>query len=416
MDEVQKKISELPEKYNDIRQEMETRKKIVHKTIDEEFNRELEKLSEMEDNHHTRLLDHLKNSREQMHLLSETVKRNNLVLRDATKLQEANPLKTFTPIETFAGFVEDDVPSYIVQSSDLDKMLKSIVGFLQEGGYVVSPDKRNYQKTFALKSMKTPEQISQISLEFFAEDIACERDGTVWVCGIASRHIKQYDLLGSSKNTLSVTSQPAFLSLNRLGHLFFTEFRDSSVKYVTHKMAQTFIKTKGWQPRGIQCDENDNVLVSEYSKLLQHSRIARYDSNGSLINIIEYDEAQVPIFENIWFICQNKNGDIGAIQREKATVIVVRKNGRMRFQYSGRIRSSAFTDFEFSGISSDSRCNYVISDRCNYTLHVIDWQGKFLFYVMPGDIIAPIAVCVDEKDRIWVAESRRTMKVLTYMD
>lgn len=55
-------------------------------------------------------------------------------------------------------------------------------------------------------------------------------------------------------------------------------------------------------------------------------------------------------------------------------------------------RSSSFTEFEFAGIGSDSRCNFVISDPKNYTLHVVDWQGKFLFYVLSGEIIAPMAL------------------------
>ncbi|XP_061179315.1 uncharacterized protein LOC133187935 [Saccostrea echinata] len=410
-------ISELPGKYNGIRQELETHRKLVHKAIDEKFKREFERLSKMEVNHHTRLLDHLVKYRQKIRLLHKTVKRNNLVVSNAAKLQEANPLKKFTPVpETFPEFVEYKIPSYTVNLADLDKIHETIVGSLQEREIVVSSETLKYQRVFGFKPMKTPEQIQQISLEFFAGDIVCERGGTVWVCGLGSRTIMQYDLLGSPRNTLPVTSQPSFLSLNSSGHLFFTEFRDSSVKSVSHKLAQPFIKTKGWQPRGIQCDENDNVLVSEFSEDLKHSRIAKYDRNGSLVNAIEYDEEKVPIFENILFICQNKNGDIGATEREKATVTIVRKNGRKRFQYSGRIRSSAFTDFGFSGISSDSRCNFVISDPHNYTLHVIDWQGKFLFYVMPGKIIAPMAICVDEEDRVWVSEARGMMKVLTYME
>lgn len=100
----------------------------------------------------------------------------------------------------------------------------------------------------------------------------------------------------------------------------------------------------------------------------------------------------MPLFDNVLFICVNKNGDIGVTECHKKRVIAVKKDGRKRFEYSGHIRSSSFTEFEFAGIGSDSRCNFVISDPKNYTLHVVDWQGKFLFYVLSGEIIAPMAI------------------------
>lgn len=117
----------------------------------------------------------------------------------------------------------------------------------------------------------------------------------------------------------------------------------------------------------------------------------------------------MPLFDNVLFICENKNGDIGVTERNKSCTIVVKKNGQKRFKYTGHLRSSSFTEFEFAGIGSDSRCNFVISDPKNYTLHVVDCQGKFLFYVLPGEIIAPMALCVDDEDRVWVTEARGTI-------
>lgn len=164
--------------------------------------------------------------------------------------------------------------------------------------------------------------------------------------------------------------------------MFYTEFRDRSVKCVTYKIPLTFTKTQGWQPREIHCCMNNDVLVTEFSDNLQYSRIVRYDASGRCLNVIEFEEENaqhVPLFDNVLslFICENKNGDIGVTERHKKRVIAVKKNGRKRFEYSGHIRSSSFTEFEFAGIGSDSRCNFVISDPKNYTHHVVDWRGKF---------------------------------------
>lgn len=94
---------------------------------------------------------------------------------------------------------------------------------------------------------------------------------------------------------------------------------------------------------------NDDVLVTEFSDNLQHSRIARYDASGRCLNVIEFEEENaqhVPLFDNVLFICENKNGDIGVTECHKKRVIAVKKNGRKRFEYSGHIRSSSFTEFD----------------------------------------------------------------------
>lgn len=80
---------------------------------------------------------------------------------------------------------------------------------------------------------------------------------------------------------------------------------------------------------------NDDVLVTEFSENLQHSRIVRYDASGRCLNVIEFGEENaqhVPLFDNVLFICENKNGDIGVTECNKSCTIVVKKNGQKRFE------------------------------------------------------------------------------------
>lgn len=79
------------------------------------------------------------------------------------------------------------------------------------------------------------------------------------------------------------------------------------------------------------------------------------------------------LFDNVLFICENKNGDIGVMECYKKCVIVVEKNGRKRFEYFGYIWLSSFIEFEFVGIGLDSCCNFVILDFKNYIFYVVDW-------------------------------------------
>lgn len=76
------------------------------------------------------------------------------------------------------------------------------------------------------------------------------------------------------------------------------------------------------------------------------------------------------LFDNVLFICENKNG---VMECYKKCVIVVEKNGRKRFEYFGYIWLSRFIEFEFVGIGLDSFCNFVILDFKNYIFYVVDW-------------------------------------------
>jgi streptogramin lyase len=416
MDAVVSKIAELPGRYDNIRHRMETRRTSLHKAIDDIMDWELDKLREIQIRHKAGLLKQLKKIRKKIYLVDKVIERNYDIMSDARLLLEANPLELFTPI-TIAplSIKEHSSPEFLTDMDDINEKLKALVGSLVEKGAVVSTYTQELHSTSSLKPMTAPKQISLLECEMKVGDIACERNGSVWICGLGNRHIMQYDMKGKTKNTISATSQPSFVSLNSLGHLYYTEFRDSSVKCVTHMSPQLFAKTIGWQPRGILCTNNDDVIVAEYSESLKHSRIATYNSSGSFVKAVEYNELSKPLFQDILFICQNRNGDIGVTDRAKSVAIVIQQNGQKRFEYSGHIRSSDFSNFYLSGISTDSRCNYVISDVRNFTLHVINWQGKFLFYVMPGKTIAPMAIDVDEKDRVWVVEARGTIRVLTYI-
>lgn len=73
---------------------------------------------------------------------------------------------------------------------------------------------------------------------------------------------------------------------------------------------------------------DNDVLVTEFSDNLQHSRIARYDASGRCLNVIEFEEENaqhVPLFDNVLFICENKNGDIGVTECHKKRVIAEKK-------------------------------------------------------------------------------------------
>lgn len=425
IDAILVKISDLPAKYSQCKGEINSHRHFLHECIDDIYDRTLEKVDLIESSHRENLLEELDKYRKQFISLNKVLRHNQDDLEDHKLLQSGKMRMIFENLmDPYPKLLEINTPLFEKNDDVLREKLEEIAGSLHEqtpkftSSFIVPPPRISFEATGTI--ITAPRQISVLGAEFYCGDIVCEKGGTSWVCGLGSRHITQFDIKrGKTGNLISVTSHPSFLAINSLGHLFYSEFRDCSVKCVTHNIPETFTKTQGWQPRGIHCCMNDDVLVSEFSENLHHSRVVRYDTSGACLKVIEFQEEdaqQVPLFDNVLFICENKNGDIGVTEVDKSSVIVVKKTGQKRFEYNSHLRSRSYTECEFAGIGSDSRCNFVVSDSKNFSLHVVDWQGKFLFEVLLGKIIAPKALCVDEEDRVWVTEARGSIRVLTYID
>lgn len=83
-------------------------------------------------------------------------------------------------------------------------------------------------------------------------------------------------------------------------------------------------------------------------------------------------------------------------------MVVVSHFGLLRFIYTG---NSSQMSFNPVGIATDGTCLILVVDHDHQIIHAVDQDGQFIGYIKNCNLQSPWAICVDSKDRLFVAES-----------
>ncbi|XP_062616893.1 tripartite motif-containing protein 2-like [Saccostrea cucullata] len=261
--------------------------------------------------------------------------------------------------------------------------------------------------------------------ERYVYDVACASESSVWMCGAGliyyDNNVRLLEKDGNNTETLECPMNPKYVALKSPTCVLFSDHTDNTVKLWSREVQKVLITTEDWTPKGLVVTLSNDVIVCQYKKTeaavstAALSRVVRYDDKGSVIRKMEFN-GDKRIFRNAIFIAENRNFDICVSDEEKHSVVVMDKLGKMQFVYKGNIKSGKYQSFNPRGISTDSQCNILVSDYLNYTIHVIDQQGKFLSYLLRREVKFPLGLSVDKNDKVWVGEySNGTISVIEYL-
>lgn len=147
---------------------------------------------------------------------------------------------------------------------------------------------------------------------------------------------------------------------------------------------------------------NGDILVGDSNE------VRRYNDTKQLVQKINVDEDGIFLFESLFEITENKNGDIIVSDMKKKALVVVDKNGRHRFNYMGRHNESNFNP---ESICTDIQGNILVCNMhyAEHSIHLVDQAGQFLTCLLKLHYSShfPIVLCVDDQHNLYVGQGKQ---------
>ncbi|XP_062570711.1 E3 ubiquitin-protein ligase TRIM36-like [Saccostrea cucullata] len=263
-----------------------------------------------------------------------------------------------------------------------------------------------------------PELIATINTEDNdLMNITMLNDEEIWTSG-TEKIIKLYNLQGKLLKSIHTKSGsiPSDIAVTRSGDLVYTDPRTRTVNMVKNKQIQEVIRLQGWKPNNVCNTSSGDLLVIMVSDDEQ-SKVVRYSGSSEKQTIQFYSKGALYSYnyDDLKYICENRNLDICVADSGAHAIIVVNQAGEFRFRYTGHPTSTWIT-FNPAGITTDSQGQILTVDCYNKCIHILDQDGQFLRFIDNCDLKLPHGLCVDTRDNLFVAELEvGKMKKIKYM-
>ncbi|XP_048750706.2 uncharacterized protein LOC125662505 [Ostrea edulis] len=250
-----------------------------------------------------------------------------------------------------------------------------------------------------------PRLITTIYTGYTPRSVACLSEEKIWTCGF-DKVMKLLNLHGKLLASIQTESGyiPGDIAVTRDGDLVYTDNENKSVNLVKNKRIQTVITLQGWTPRYVCSTSSGDFLVIIVSNDATQSQVVRY-SGSTEKQTIQFDDQGHPLYSPdryfTKYICENRNMDICVADWIAKAVVVVNQSGKFRFRYTGH-PSNIEQSFNPAGITTDSQSHILTADVNR--IHILDQDGQFLLHIDKCGLRAPLGLCVDVRDNLFVAE------------
>lgn len=236
--------------------------------------------------------------------------------------------------------------------------------------------------------------------------VSCVGDEEIWTCGL-DNIMRLYNLQGELVKSIQTKSGnlPQDISVTRSGKLVYVDHEDRSINLVNNKNIKAEVRLQGWKPRNVCCTSSGGYLVMMIKDENKQSRVLRY--TGSETQTFQFNDKGELLYSSggMKYVSENKNQDICVADNKAQAIVVINKNGKHRFSYTGN-PSASNESFDPVGITTDNHSQILTTDCSNHRIHILDQNGQFLRYIDNCGLHTPWGLCVDTYNRLLVAETK----------
>lgn len=219
--------------------------------------------------------------------------------------------------------------------------------------------------------------------------------------------MRLYNIQGELVKSIQTKSGnlPQDISVTRDGELIYVDHEDRSVNLVNNKRIKAVVRLQWWKPRNVCCTSSGGFLVMMIKDENKQSRVLRY--TGSEKHTFQFNDNGKLLYSSggMKYVSENKNQDICVADNKAQAIVVINKNGKHRFSYTGP-PSASNESFDPVGITTDNHGQILTTDCRNHRIHILDQNGQFLRFIDNCGLHTPWGLCVDTHNRLLVAESK----------
>lgn len=305
--------------------------------------------------------------------------------------------------------IEETLPSFTPSKINREQLHKQIgsLSFTTKG-QLCTKVKRGVKSSLQDRLLPSePSTLITIEIGYRSlYSVSCIGDEEIWTCGL-DNIMRLYNIQGELVKSIQTKSGnlPQDISVTRDGELIYVDHEDRSVNLVNNKRIKAVVRLQWWKPRNVCCTSSGGFLVMMIKDENKQSRLLRY--TGSEKHTFQFNDNGELLYSSggMKYVSENKNQDICVADNKAQAIVVINKNGKHRFSYTGP-PSASNESFDPVGITTDNHGQILTTDCRNHRIHILDQNGQFLRFIDNCGLHTPWGLCVDTHNRLLVAESK----------
>ena len=247
-------------------------------------------------------------------------------------------------------------------------------------------------------------------------NIITVHDKSTWVNDYKKQVIRQINI---DNDNITITKEISYqinnMTLTSNNDILLSVSNSSDVKLLTKSgEIKPFLSVSPLLTKGIHVT-SDNIIVgvkepgNTYTPTDKSTRaLLIFGMVGKQQHTYQYDSNKHRLFTYLHRITTNNNKDIVVVDRtsrDTGRVVVVGREGDLRWTYTGHSKINVTTQFYPSDVVTTTAGHIIVCDYRRHALHVLSGQGDiltFLKVMRDFGIKYPFSLDIDMRGQLWV--------------